>query len=69
MVLSIGKLHRESPSSFLPLTPCAYLIHGGEWRQEGATGMKNLQKHIVLKGDVREGPVHEDHLCVLNVLP
>lgn len=31
--------------------------------------MRHSQEQMVLKGDVREGPVHQDHLCVLNVLP
>lgn len=31
--------------------------------------MRYSQEQMVLKGDVREGPVHQDHLCVLNVLP
>lgn len=29
--------------------------------------MRYSQEQVVLKGDVREGPVHQDHLCVLNV--
>lgn len=31
--------------------------------------MRYPQEHVVLKGDVCEGPVHQDHLCVLNVFP
>lgn len=40
-----------------------------EGRKEGATGPRHSQEHVVLKGDVCEGPVHQDHLCVLNVFP
>lgn len=29
--------------------------------------MRYSQEQVVLKGDVREGPVYQDHLCVLNV--
>lgn len=29
--------------------------------------MRYSQEQVGLKGDVREGPVHQDHLCVLNV--
>lgn len=31
--------------------------------------MRYPQEHVVLKGDVCEGPVHQDHLCVLNMFP
>lgn len=29
--------------------------------------MRYSQEQAGLKGDVRKGPVHQDHLCVLNV--
>lgn len=63
---SPGEAHL--PPSLLPLQ----LWHpgiGAEWRKEGVTGTRCSQEHVALKGDVCEGPVHQDHLCVLNVFP
>lgn len=40
-----------------------------ELEKKGATAARHSQKHIVLKGDVCEGPVYQDHLCVLNLFP
>lgn len=60
------------PSPPLPLPPLPVATLAGteaEWREEGATGMRYSQEQAVLEGDVREGPVHQDHLCVLNVFP
>lgn len=31
--------------------------------------MRYSQEQVALKGDVGEGSVHQDHLCVLNVSP
>lgn len=49
--------------------PRSYL--GRYWSrvEEGATGVRYSQEQAVLEGDIREGPVHQDHLRVLNVFP
>lgn len=63
---------QERPISIPPSPPLPCLIRtlGRVETGQSHTGESRYsQEQVVLKGDVCEGPVHQDHLCVLNVFP
>lgn len=57
------------PTSAPIATPQGAGVEGGRKGGRSEPQARNSQEHIVLKRDVCERPVHQDHLCVLNLFP
>lgn len=71
----VMKIPGDNPGQFCKegLYPCPFSAHSFlkqfNWKAEGKPREEDSQENTVLKGDVREGPVHQDHLCVLDLFP